>query len=178
MVLEALGAILACPWGLPGRSQATFWVPRSDPDDKGARSRGSGRGPRRVEKSPETDFLEVQGGQSAPFCSFKHVDLVDFRGPQIRLGALGGALGVSWGLMFGSQEAQGRSWGSMFGPQGPSGRPWGTRARDERVQRGPWTSHLALQRRVLDAKVAIFLVFFDDFQKHCFFKGWLQGGVA
>ena len=40
-VLGALGAVLGGPWGLPGRSQATFWVPRSDPDDKGARSGGS-----------------------------------------------------------------------------------------------------------------------------------------
>ena len=133
--------------------------------------------PRRIEKSPETDFLEVQGGQSAPFCSFKHVDLFDFRGPERCSGALGGAFGVSWRLMFRFQDAQGRSWGSMFGPQGPSGRPWGMRARDERVQRGPWTLHLALQRGVLDAKVAIFCVFFDDFQKHCFFKGGLQGGL-
>ena len=129
-VLGALGAVLGGPWGLPGRSQATFWVPRSDPDDKGARSGGSWGGPRRVEKSPETDFLEVQGGQSAPFCSFKHVDLFDFRGPERCSGASGGAFGVSWGFMFGPQEALGGSWGSMFGPQEPSGRSWGTCARD------------------------------------------------
>ena len=129
-VLGALGAVLGGPWGLPGRSQATFWVPRSDPDDKGAHSRGSLRRSRRVEKSPETDFLEAQGGKSAPFSSFKHVDLFDFRGPKRCSGALGGAFGVSSGLMFGSEEALGGSWGSMFGPQEPSERSWGMRAHD------------------------------------------------
>ena len=43
---------------------------------------------------------------------------------------------------------------------------------------GPGHCILALQRGVLDAKVVIFPVFFDDFQKHCFFKGGLQGGFA
>ena len=128
-VLGALGAVLGGPWGLPGRSQATFWVPRSGPDGKGSLWRVLG-GSRRLEKSPKTDFLEVQGGQSAPFCSFKHVDFFDFRRPERCSGALGGAFVVSSGLMFGSEEALGGSWGSMFGPQEPSGRSWGMRARD------------------------------------------------
>ena len=130
-------------------------------------------GSRRLEKSPETDFLEVQGGQSAPFCSFKHVDIFDFRCPERCSGAAGGTFGVSWGFMFGPQEALGGSWGSMFGPQERSGRSWGTCARDKRVQGGTWTSHFAIQMGVLHAKTVIFPLFFDDFQNDVFSKGGL-----
>ena len=41
LFLGSLGGpqgVLGGSWGDPGRSQATFWVPRSDPDDKGTYS--------------------------------------------------------------------------------------------------------------------------------------------
>ena len=134
-------------------------------------------GPRRVEKTPETDFLEVQGGQSAPFCSFKHVDLVDFKGPQICLGALGGALGVSWGLMFGSQDALGIL-GVHVWPTGGLGEVLGdvfTRLEDA--------------RRALDTvfgdpkgsarcKSSYILCVFDDFQKRRVFQRMAPGGLC
>ena len=68
-VLGALGSVLGGPWGLPGRSQATFWVPRSDPDDKGARSGGLG-GVSEGRKIAREPFFEIPGGQMCVFPTF------------------------------------------------------------------------------------------------------------
>ena len=62
-VLGAPGAVLGGPWGLPGRSQATFWVPRSDPDDKGARSGGSWGGLGGSKNRPKVIFLRFRGSK-------------------------------------------------------------------------------------------------------------------
>ena len=110
--LGALWAVLGGPLGVPGRSQAPFWAPRSDPDDKGAHSGGSQGGSRRVENLPESVFLRSREGKCVYFQRFKHVHFVDLMWP---LGAPGPALGG----LGGPWERQGWSWGC------PGGRPGG-----------------------------------------------------
>ena len=110
--LGAPWAVLGSPRGVPGRSQAPIWAPRSDPDDKGAHPGGSLGGSRRVEKSPESIFLRSREGKCVYFQRFKHVHFVDLMWP---LGAPGPALGGFGGPW----ERQGWSWG------GPGGRPGG-----------------------------------------------------
>ena len=110
--------VLGGPWGVPGRSQVTFWAPRSDPDDKGAHSGGSPGGSRRVEKSPESIFLRSREGKCVYFQRFKHVHFVDLMWP---LGAPGpplGGFGRPWGR-------QGRSWGGPGGVPGGNDPPLG-----------------------------------------------------
>ena len=60
---DGLGGSLVEPWEVfegpqqfPGRSRATFWVPKSDPDDKGAHSRESQGWSQSVKNSPESIF--------------------------------------------------------------------------------------------------------------------------
>ena len=110
--LGAPWAVLGGPRGVPGRSQAPIWAPRSDPDNKGAHSGGSQGESRSVENLPESVFLRSQEGKCVYFQRFKHVHFVDLMWP---LGAPGPALGG-----FGEPwERQGWSWG------GPGGRPGG-----------------------------------------------------
>ena len=90
--------------------------PRGDPDDRDARSGGSWGGSRKVEKSPKTDFREVQGGQSAPFSSFKHVHFVDLMRP---LGAPGGP----WTILAGFGSSREGPEGALGGPGGALGAP-------------------------------------------------------
>ena len=111
--LGAPWAVLGGPGGVPGRSQAPIWAPRSDPDNKGAHSGGSQGESRSVENLPESVFLTSREGKCVYFQRFKHVHFVDLMWP---LGAPGPALGG-----FGEPwERQGWSWG------GPGERPGGT----------------------------------------------------
>ncbi len=128
-----LGGSLGAPWGVlggprgaPGRSQAPFWAPRSDPDDKGAHSGGSQGGSRRVKNLPENVFLRSREGKCVYFQRFKHVHFVDLMWP---LGAPGpplGGFGGPWGR-------QGRSWGRPGGRPGGNDPPLG---RSREVLRG------------------------------------------
>ena len=45
------------PWGSSGVPREAFWLPRSDPDDGDAHSRGSKGGYRSTKNSPESVFL-------------------------------------------------------------------------------------------------------------------------
>ena len=110
--------VLGGPWGDPGRSQATFWVPRSDPDDKGAHSGGSRGGYRRVEKSPESIFLRSREAKCVYFHGFEHVHFVDFMWPLA-------APGPPWGDFGRPRGLQGRSWGGPGGVLGGNDPPPG-----------------------------------------------------
>ena len=98
--------------GDPESSWDAFGAPRGDPDERDARSGRSWGGSRRAEKSPKSDFREVQGGQSAPFPSFEHVHFVNLMKPW-------GAPGDPWTILAGFGS-------SREGPEGALGGPgWG-----------------------------------------------------
>jgi len=59
-ILGSLGAVLGGPW-VPGCSQATFWIPMSDPGDKGARSGGSWGGLGGTKNRPRLIFYRPRG---------------------------------------------------------------------------------------------------------------------
>ena len=130
--LEAPGRVLGGPRGAPGRSQATCWALRSDPDDKGAHSGGSLGGSRRVEKSPESIFLRSREGKCVYFQRFKHVHFVDLMwplgapGPPWAVsGGLGGARVGLGGAQGGSREEMIRPWDAPGGSRGTGCRPQG-----------------------------------------------------
>ena len=100
--------------GDPESSWDAFGAPRGDPDDRDARSGGSWGGSRKVEKSPKTDFREVQGGQSAPFPSFEHVHFVNLMKPW-------GAPGDPWTILAGFGSSREGPEGALGGPGGGPG---------------------------------------------------------
>ena len=81
-------------------------------------------------------------------CVLLLVDLIRFH-----LGGPSDNLGDAWGVLQTSLEVLGGCVHEIRGSK-----------------EGSWTPYLAIQRGVFDAKVAILLRFFDDFQKRCFFQ--------
>ena len=131
--------LLGGPRGAPGRSQAPFWSPRSDPDDKGAHSGGSQGRSRKVENHPGSVFWISQGVKCVYFQGFKQVHFVDLMWPlgapgppwavsgglgRARVG-LGGVQGGAQGEMMGSWDVPGGSRGTGCRPQGGPGGPSG-----------------------------------------------------
>ena len=150
LFLGSLGGpqgVLGGSWGDPGRSQATFWVPRSDPDDKGAHSGGSRGGYRRVEKSPESIFLRSREAKCVYFQGFEHVHFVDFMWPLAAPGPPGAILGGLGGSRVGLGGAQGGSWEEMIRPQDTPGGSRATGFRPQGAPGGPSMSPISVLER-------------------------------